>query len=69
MDLIDAADHVYFLTCDELVTLPADARLRIKRRLAERERLQVQHPPDVIDTRWIPANGNPDCPELAADAD
>ena len=54
MDLIDAADHVYFLTCDELVTHPADARLRIKRRRAERERLQVQHPPDVIDTSWIP---------------
>jgi hypothetical protein len=54
MDLIDAADHVYFLTCDELVTHPADARLRIKRRLAERERLQAQRPPDVIDTSWIP---------------
>ena len=69
MDLIDAADHVYYLTCDELVTLPADARLRIKRRRAERERLQAQRPPDVIDTSWTPVNGSPDCPELPAGVD
>ncbi|MDR3654892.1 MAG: NAD(P)H-binding protein [Mycobacterium sp.] len=53
-DVIDAADDVYYLTCDELVTLPADARLRIKRRRAERERLQAQRPPDVIDRTWSP---------------
>ncbi|HKI39756.1 MAG TPA: hypothetical protein VKA66_05000, partial [Mycobacterium sp.] len=53
-DVIDAADDVYYLTCDELVTLPADARLRIKRRRAERERLQAQRPPDVIDGTWSP---------------
>jgi nucleoside-diphosphate-sugar epimerase len=69
MDLIDAADHVYFLTCDELVAQPADARLRIKRRLAERERFQAQRPPDVIDTNWTPINGSPDCPELPAGVD
>ncbi|MGA7052302.1 MAG: NAD-dependent epimerase/dehydratase family protein [Mycobacterium sp.] len=69
MDLIDAADHVYYLTCDELVTLPADARLRIKRRRAERERMQAQRPPDVIETSWIPVNGSPDCPELPSEAD
>ena len=68
-DVVDAADHVYFLTCDELVTPPADARLRIKRRRAERERLQAQHPPDVIDTSWIPVNGSPDCAELPPGAD
>ncbi len=62
-DLIDAADHVYFLTCDELVTQPADARLRIKRRRAERERLQAQRPPDVIEQSWIPVDASPDCPE------
>jgi hypothetical protein len=33
--------------------MPADARLRIKRRRDERERLHVQHPPDVIDGAWI----------------
>ncbi|MGO9384631.1 MAG: NAD-dependent epimerase/dehydratase family protein [Mycobacterium sp.] len=53
-DMTDVADDVYYLTCDELVTMPADARLRIKRRRAERERLQVQRPPDVIDGTWIP---------------
>jgi nucleoside-diphosphate-sugar epimerase len=53
-DLIDVAADVYYLTCDELVTRPADARLRIKRRRAERERLQAQRPPDVIDGTWAP---------------
>ncbi|MCV7413278.1 hypothetical protein AWC05_28795 [Mycobacterium florentinum] len=53
-DLIDVVDDVHYLTCDELVTMPADARLRIKRRRAERERLQVQHPPEVIDHGWVP---------------
>ncbi|MCV7425762.1 NAD(P)H-binding protein [Mycobacterium montefiorense] len=55
-DLIDTVDDVHYLTCDELVTMPADARLRIKRRRAERERLQAQHPPDVIDHDWIPVD-------------
>lgn len=54
-DLIDTVDDVYYLTCDELVTMPADARLRIKRRRTERERLQAQHPPDVIDHSWNPS--------------
>ncbi|OSC39775.1 NAD(P)H-binding protein [Mycobacterium decipiens] len=53
-DLIDVVDDVFYLTCDELVTTPADARLRVKRRRAERERLQAQRPPDVIDHTWIP---------------
>ncbi|VBA53556.1 hypothetical protein LAUMK191_02836 [Mycobacterium attenuatum] len=53
-DLIDTVDDVYYLTCDELVTMPADARLRVKRRRAERERLQAQPPPDVIDRTWKP---------------
>jgi hypothetical protein len=53
-DLIDVVADVYYLTCDELVTMPADARLRIKRRRAERERLQAQRPPDVIDGTWMP---------------
>jgi hypothetical protein len=52
-DVIDVVDDVFYLTCDELVTMPADARLRIKRRRDERERLQVQRPPDVIDGAWI----------------
>ncbi len=59
-DLIDMVDDVFYLTCDELVTMPADARLRIKRRRAERERLQVQRPPDVIDGTWTPVDGSPE---------
>ncbi|MCV7147706.1 hypothetical protein [Mycobacterium riyadhense] len=54
-DLIDVVDDVYYLTCDELVTMPADARLRIKRRRTERERLQAQQPPDIIEHTWNPA--------------
>ena len=53
-DLIDVVEDVYYLKCDELVAMPGDARLRIKRRRAERERLQVQRPPDVIDGTWTP---------------
>jgi nucleoside-diphosphate-sugar epimerase len=55
-DLIDVVEDVYYLTCDELATMPGDARLRIKRRRAERERLQVQRPPDVIDGTWTPVD-------------
>ncbi|MEB3981369.1 NAD-dependent epimerase/dehydratase family protein [Mycobacterium sp. 663a-19] len=57
-ELIDVAADVYYLTCDELVTMPADARLRIKRRRAERERLQAQRPPDVIDGAWTPVEAS-----------
>ncbi|GFG65102.1 hypothetical protein MKUB_25920 [Mycobacterium kubicae] len=53
-DLIDVVDDVYYLTCDEVIAMPADARLRIKRRRAERERLQAQHPPAIIDHTWKP---------------
>lgn len=53
-DLIDDVEDMYYLTCNELVTLPGDARLRIKRRRTERDRLQVQCPPDVIDGTWAP---------------
>jgi nucleoside-diphosphate-sugar epimerase len=53
VDLLDVVDDVFYLTCDELVTMPVDARLRIKRRRDERERLQLQRPPDVIDGAWI----------------
>ncbi len=64
-DLIDVADDLYYLTCDELVTMPADGRLRIKRRRAERERLQVQRPPDVIDGSWTPVDAS--APQPATD--
>jgi nucleoside-diphosphate-sugar epimerase len=47
-ELIDVAGEIFYLTCDEAVTLPSDARLRIKRRRAERERFQGLRLPDVI---------------------
>ncbi|WP_428339184.1 NAD-dependent epimerase/dehydratase family protein [Mycobacterium sp.] len=47
-ELIDVAGEIFYLTCDEAVTLPSDARLRIKRRRAERERFQGLRMPDVI---------------------
>ena len=47
-ELIDVAGELVYLTCDEAVTIPFDARLRIKRRRAERERFQGQRLPDVI---------------------
>ncbi|OBI41492.1 hypothetical protein A5707_07150 [Mycobacterium kyorinense] len=53
-ELVDAVDDVYYLTCDELLSWPSDARLRIKRRRAERERLQGVCLPDVIDHSWRP---------------
>jgi nucleoside-diphosphate-sugar epimerase len=62
-DLIDVADDVYYMTCDELVTMPADARLRIKRRRAERERLQAQRPPEVIDLIWMPVDQSSEAPD------
>ncbi|MDT5348470.1 MAG: hypothetical protein QOH91_1757, partial [Mycobacterium sp.] len=68
-DLIDVVDDVYYLTCDEVVTMPADARLRIKRRRTERDRLQVQHPPDVIDRAWTPEDRSPDGPGSQPGAD
>jgi nucleoside-diphosphate-sugar epimerase len=47
-ELIDVAGELFYLTCDEAVTIPSDARLRIKRRRAERERFQGQRLSDVI---------------------
>jgi hypothetical protein len=66
-DVIDTVDDVYYLTCNELLAMPADARLRIKRRRAERERLQALHLPDVIDHAWLPVRRSPaePLPELS----
>ena len=47
-ELIDVAGEVFYLTCDEAINLPSDARLRIKRRRDERERFQSLRPPTVI---------------------
>lgn len=53
-DVVDTVDDVYYLTCEELLAMPGDARLRIKRRRAERERLQALRLPTVIDHSWQP---------------
>jgi nucleoside-diphosphate-sugar epimerase len=47
-EFIDVAGEVFYLTCDEVVTVPSDSRLRVKRRRAERERFQGSRLPDVI---------------------
>jgi hypothetical protein len=56
-ELIDVVDDVYYLTLDELLVMPADARLRIKRRRAERERLQTMGLPNIVDHSWTPLDG------------
>lgn len=53
-DLIGSVDDVYYLTCNELLAMPVDARVRIKRRRAERERLQALRLPRVFDHGWTP---------------
>ena len=47
-ELIDVVAEVFYLTCDEAITMPSDARLRIKRRRTERERFQGLRPPDIV---------------------
>ncbi|MCX2929631.1 hypothetical protein ORI20_05055 [Mycobacterium sp. CVI_P3] len=51
-DMLAGRDDIYYLTLEEALASPADSRLRVKRRVAERERLQAVRPPAVIDTRW-----------------
>jgi nucleoside-diphosphate-sugar epimerase len=53
-ELISAVDDVFYLTCDEALAMPVDTRLRIKRRRAERDRLQALQVPDVVDHHWAP---------------
>ncbi|WP_396928722.1 hypothetical protein [Mycolicibacterium sp.] len=64
-DKIAALDDVFQLTVEEALAVPADTRLRIKRRIAERERLQAVRLPAVIDTAWAPV----DAPDPAQVAD
>nr|HRD15029.1 PEP-utilizing enzyme [Mycobacterium sp.] len=49
-----AAEDIFYLTTEEALVMPVDARLRIKRRAAERERLQALVLPPVINGRWEP---------------
>lgn len=49
-----AVDDVYFLTFDELLTLPADAPDRIRRRREDHERLRDVRMPAVVNGSWRP---------------
>ena len=49
-----AAEDIFYLTTEEALVMPVDARLRVKRRAAERERLQAVALPQVINGRWEP---------------
>ncbi|WP_179472179.1 PEP-utilizing enzyme [Mycolicibacterium vinylchloridicum] len=51
-DKLTAPGDVFYLTVEEALFPPADSRLRIKRRIAERERLQAIRLPTVIDSAW-----------------
>ncbi len=53
-----AADDIYFLTVDEALAMPVDTRLRVKRRAAERERLQAMTMPSTIDGHLDAGSGS-----------
>lgn len=54
---LDRVDDAFYLTLDELLHLPADARERVARRRAEREKLRGFRMPNVIVGRWEPVTG------------
>jgi phosphohistidine swiveling domain-containing protein len=54
-DKLSAAADIYFLTVEEALAMPVDTRLRVKRRAAERERLQAITMPSTFDGTWTPA--------------
>lgn len=56
---LPAAEDIVYLTTEEALVLPIDARLRIKRRVAERERLQAVVVPSVIAGGWAPVPADP----------
>ncbi len=53
-DKMAEIDDIFLLTLEEALVMPSDARLRITRRAAERERLRAVRPPRVIDGAWAP---------------
>ena len=54
-DKLATAQDIFFLTVDEALAMPVDTRLRVKRRAAERERLQAMTMPSAFDGTWTPA--------------
>ncbi len=61
-----APEDIFYLTTEEALVMPVDARLRIKRRVAERERLQAIRMPAVIDGAWTPQT-DPDVADITAE--
>lgn len=53
-EALTVVDDIFFLTLDEAFSLPADARERVDRRRAERERLLGVRMPDVVVGQWEP---------------
>ncbi|BBZ33505.1 NAD-dependent epimerase/dehydratase family protein [Mycolicibacterium confluentis] len=49
-----AAEDIWYLTLDEVVSPPIGTRLVVERRRAERERLQALSMPQTISVRWVP---------------
>jgi nucleoside-diphosphate-sugar epimerase len=54
--IIDIADDVFYLTCDEVLAAPPDARALVDRRRAERRRLQEIGLPEEFDGQWSPVD-------------
>ena len=52
--MLAQVDDVFYLTLDEVLAPPVDARLRVDRRRREHVRLQALHMPDVIHGAWAP---------------
>ncbi|MGY4709336.1 hypothetical protein ACXDF8_07230 [Mycolicibacterium sp. CBM1] len=58
-DKLGAVDDIFLLAVEEALAVPPDARLRVKRRTAERDRLQTVELPPVVDGGWAPTTGPP----------
>lgn len=54
LGLVDVPEDAFYLTLDEALVAPRDARERVARRRAERERFQAIRMPDVVIGTWQP---------------
>src|SRR5262249_32530883 len=52
--VLDGPSDVFYLIKDEVLVPPADARDRVRRRRAERERLAATRVPRVFTKSWVP---------------
>jgi hypothetical protein len=63
--IIEFADDVFYLTCDELLAPPPEVRALVDRRKIERRRLQEIDLPEVFDGQWSPVEpAEPATPEI-----